>query len=349
MIRPCKEFLGFDDRRLMWLGIPIISMVMPFMMNVPLESPGDYWFHALPESIFFTIGFWLFYRWSIILLRRRYPSFGQTQKRVWLTVGVILVSAPVLKIIFGGIIIGIFTLFGIHEHTLPGYWNSLFMIYLPSFMIVAIYEAMYFFDQYKTSIVEREVMQRAHVQAELDNLRNQINPHFLFNSLNTLMNLIPKDPDSAMAFLGKLSQFYRYTVGQSDQVKIPLSKELEHAKLYVDLLEERFRDGIDIRFEEIRNGAFDILPMSLQLLIENAVKHNIVSAAQPLTVDIRLGTDGDSLVVENNLQKKIGSVRSTGMGLQNITRRYAYFTDRTVEIKESDEAFSVTLPLIPRS
>ena len=160
------------------------------------------------------------------------------------------------------------------------------------------------------------------------------------------MNLIPTDPDNAMDYLSKLSKFYRYSVGVQEEVKVSLSEELESARLFAQLLEVRFKDALVINIINNSQKIVHILPMSLQLLIENAVKHNIVSKSQPLTVEVFLDYDGDYITVKNNLQKKLESVKSTGMGLKNIKERYAYFTDKEIICHEHDQHFSLSLPLL---
>lgn len=162
------------------------------------------------------------------------------------------------------------------------------------------------------------------------------------------MNLIPKDEHKAMNYLDKLSKFYRYSVGKNDNMTVPLQKELLNVNIYSELLKERFGDNISI---DIRNGAtheLHIPPMTLQLLIENAVKHNIVSKNKPLEIEVFINEDQDYVHVKNNLQKKIQAVQSTGMGLTNIKERIKYFTDKEMECIESKESFEVKIPLIEK-
>jgi LytS/YehU family sensor histidine kinase len=194
--------------------------------------------------------------------------------------------------------------------------------------------------------LEKEQIQRAHIQGQLDNLRNQINPHFLFNSMNTLMNLIPADPERAMNYLSKLSKFYRYTVSNQEQSLVPLQTELDNVRIYSELLRERFHQGIQVRMPVQVEGNPTILPLCLQLLIENAVKHNIVASKKPLTIDIQIIQNGKYIKVKNNIQRKIQEVSSTGMGIKNIKNRVSFFTEDPLIITEDDEFFAVSVPLI---
>ena len=347
MIRSCKKHLGFDDRRLMLIGIPLFAMLMPILLDLSyLDGVYGYWRHQVPESLFFVAGFWFFYRWLIISLRKRYPTYDHASRRIALQIGIMVASAPVLKVIFGKIAVTFLALCNIGEHTMPGNAQTMVSIYLPSFLIMAIYEAVFYFVQYREAIIDRERLETQHVQTVLSNLRNQINPHFLFNSLNTLMNLIPTNQDAAMTYLSKLSKFYRYAVNAQQEKLIPISKEIEFATLYVDLLKERFRDALNVRMDIEPSADQMIPPLSLQLLIENAVKHNVVSKDMPLNVEIAFDAGIGELVVTNNLQKKLDSATSTGIGLENIKKRFRYFTERPVKIIQDLERFQVALPTI---
>ena len=346
LLKPCVDTLGFDDRWLMRIGIPVLSIMMPIMLNLDYGSPHEYWLHFVPESFIFVVGFWLFYRVVILKLHHLFPDFKDVSKRVAIEVLFIILSAPILKFLLSQVAEFLLQLCHMNDDVMPSHLQALVNIYLPSALIVALYEAFYYFFKYKESIVENERLEKVHVQTQLHNLRNQINPHFLFNSLNTLMNLIPINPDQAMDYLSKLSKFYRYSVGVQEEMKVPLSKELESAVLFAQLLEVRFKDALQINIPIISHKDYFILPMSLQLLIENAVKHNIVSKSQALSIDITIDDETKYITVTNNLQKKLEAVASTGMGLQNIKDRFAYFTDRDIVCQKEQEKFIISLPLL---
>ena len=347
IFKPNIKYLGFDDRLIMLIGIPVLSLVMPVMLDLYTPDSGyEYWTHQVPESLFFVFWFWIFYRELCIYLRRKFPNFSDTRKRILYEFAIIVVSAPILKQLLAYLIWTIFALCDIQDHDPPGNIQTLLAIFLPSGMILAIYEAAYFFVKYKESLLDKERLETAHVQTQLEILRNQINPHFLFNSLNTLMNLIPKDPDSAMNYLSKLSRFYRFAVGTRDEKLIDLSKELECAQLYADLLKIRFGEAISFEFTLDASNGREILPMSLQLLIENAVKHNVVSRTRPLSIRVGFNEDHSYLYVKNNLQKRIQDVESTGMGLNNISQRFSFFTEQPILVEHADGDFSVSLPIL---
>lgn len=179
-----------------------------------------------------------------------------------------------------------------------------------------------------------------------DRLKQQINPHFLFNSLNILDYLVQeRHTERASSFIRKLAEIYRYMLRTEQQPLVRLEEELDFAGMYIDLLKERFVDGlaVDNRIDPSMLNAY-IVPCSLQLLIENATKHNIVSAEEPLRIE--LSTRGRTLSVVNNLQPRTSIHPSTGLGLANIRQQYADITSREIEITKTDSQFIVKLPLV---
>lgn len=348
MIKPCKQFLAFDDRILIFLGVPVLSMIMPLLLNIEADSPcvNDYGTCHLPHTFIFVVVFWVFYRTLLIKLRQQYPSFEDTLKRNIIQYSIIFFSVPILEkfLSYGvdSLLGGIFS----HKHNLPSNTFNLIIIYMPSLIVVLIYEVVYFFMQYKETMIAKERLEKHHVETQLTHLRNQINPHFLFNSLNVLCNLIPAQPDMAMDYLNKLSKFYRYTVDVEEDKLIPLKKEVERAQLYGELLCVRFRDALHLKFENMDHNLSRIPSLALQLLIENAVKHNIVSNESPLIIQIGLSDDRQYVQICNNLQLKMNKVSSTGIGLDNIRKRIAFFTDKELLIEETEADFCVRLPLI---
>lgn len=181
--------------------------------------------------------------------------------------------------------------------------------------------------------------------ASFETLKNQLDPHFLFNSLNVLSSLIEENPKKAQEFTVALSKIYRYVLDQKDKNLILVEEELNFAKLYVSLLKMRFEDAIIINFQtESDMNEFRIVPLSLQLLLENAIKHNIISDQKPLQIDIF--KEDNYLVVQNSYQKKQTFEKSTGIGLQNIMQRYNLVSNLEINIQQTNEHYIVKLPLI---
>lgn len=194
----------------------------------------------------------------------------------------------------------------------------------------------------REQIVEKN---RAHYQYH--QLKRQLDPHFLFNSLSVLDSLVEIDTTRARNFIHKLAEVYRYLLASEDHNIIGLKEELKFVNSYLSLMKERFGDGIVLKIDvpSVVERKYFVIPCSLQILVENAIKHNVISTSEPLI--IQLYTTDQYIVMKNNLQPKLGDDRSsTGVGLRYIEVRYAEFTDRTMSVKRSDTSFEVTLPLL---
>lgn len=213
-----------------------------------------------------------------------------------------------------------------------------------SFIISLIFTATGFFFAWKRSFQQAEKLKIEMLAYKYESLRNQINPHFLFNSMNVLSDLVYEDQALAVKFIQQMSDLFRYVLDSRDKELVPLKDELEFVRSYTFMLKTRFEEKLKIDID-VEPGADDfIVPMSLQLLIENAVKHNEVSEAFPLRILIR--KSGDSLEVENNLQPKNVGDDSKKTGLKNITQQYAFFSERPIRIITTDDRFLVRFPIL---
>lgn len=195
--------------------------------------------------------------------------------------------------------------------------------------------------------IQTERLEKESAQAQFMALKNQVNPHFLFNSLSILSSLVEVDAKLSVQFINRLSKAYRYILEQRDNERTRLQTELDFIDAYTFLLKIRFDEKLQvvISVSETDANRYAIAPLTLQLLIENAVKHNQMSAQKPLLVSIY--TEGDYLIVANPLQLRPQNDTSTGVGLQNIMNRYALLTDRPVWVGEQDDLFVVKIPLLP--
>ena len=211
------------------------------------------------------------------------------------------------------------------------------------FLGTLIANAIMFFKNWKEAAVQQEKLKREQLALQYETLKSQVNPHFLFNNLNSLTSLISTNPDKAIDFVKKLSEVYRYVLDQKDHELVDLETELKFLESYVYLQKIRFESNLDIQIN-VNAGKFKVIPLSVQMLVENAVKHNEISDKNPLTIRI-FSTEDEYLVVENRLQKKAGS-EGSGSGIQNIKDRYEFFTSKKVIISEGKEKFVVCIPLL---
>ncbi len=339
------KYIGFNDTWFSIIGIPLVSLFLAILF---FNEPSDTWFlfvKRVISGISFTAMYWLGLRYLVSFLRKRYEGFEQTVKRLMLIAFLILFIAPLA----GGILNFIFDHLAEwlnYERMYQGdNKNKVLPTYFACFFVMAIYEAIYFYYQLKASIEEREQAKQAQIRSELAGLRNQVNPHFLFNSMNTLMNIVIEDQQLAVNFLKKLSKVYRYVLENREAQTIPLRQELDFIHSYVFLQKERFKGNLEVKID-IADHHLDqhIIPLSLQILFENAIKHNIISRRKPLLIEVFVNEG--KLVILNNLQRKEQVMDSTKVGLENIKTRYRFFTEETVEVKENEQYFAVAIPLL---
>jgi two-component system, LytTR family, sensor kinase len=203
-----------------------------------------------------------------------------------------------------------------------------------------------YISQLKKTQSEAEKFKKISAQAQLQVVKNQINPHFLFNNLNVLSALIAKNSDASIEFVNQFAKVYRYVLQSQEKELVELGDELDFIDAYKYLMKKRFEEGFDIIINidaTLRNN--QIIPVALQMLIENALKHNITSKKFPLIIEIT--NEGfEKLVIKNNLQKKpVSYSDSTQIGLSNIAKRYAFFGEAKIEIESTSNHFTVKLPL----
>lgn len=214
-------------------------------------------------------------------------------------------------------------------------------------IITLVFHAFYFYKAYQENKVKEQKVIAGTASAQFESLKNQIDPHFLFNSLNVLSALIEENPESAQKFTTSLSKIYRYVLEQKDKELVSVQEELNFAKTYMNLLKMRFENSITFDLPaDFSNDLAKVVPLSLQLLLENCIKHNVVSESKPLHIKIYM--ENNFLVVENNLQKKEVLTDRKGVGLQNIVNRYAILTKRNVLVEENENTFKVLLPILTK-
>ncbi len=221
-----------------------------------------------------------------------------------------------------------------------------FISFLMTFIVTLFFHVFYTYKSFQENKVKEQQLIATTANAQFESLKNQIDPHFLFNSLNVLSSLIEENPDSAQKFTTSLSKIYRYVLEQKDKELIAVSEELAFAKIYMQLLEMRFENCISYELPENYSEDAKVIPLSLQLVLENCIKHNVVSSSKPLHITISI--EENQLVVANNWQKKEVLSNGKGVGLQNIVNRYALLTDRKVKITNDENSFKVYLPILTK-
>lgn len=341
--------IGFDDRLLVLIMIPLTSLIVPIVFfglrftKIPFFGWRNYW-----TTLIITAAIWLGNRYIMIWSRTRYPQFEEVKKRLIIQSLVMLVFTIIVTNSLGFALQDYCQLTNVEVYPGRGLsdiiLNSNNAALFCTLAVAAIYESIYFISELKKSVGEKELLKRESLNAQLSALKTQVNPHFLFNNLNTLVSIIPENPEQAVKFVQQLSKVYRHILEVQDEQSIPLKDELDVMRAYAFLLQTRFGDNLDITIdvpeEKLKKR---IVPLSLQILMENAIKHNIVTSDKPLKVSV--SAVNGRLIVSNNLQKKNQVNISTGIGLDNIRNRCRLLGDGKVEVTESGSNFTVSIPL----
>jgi two-component system LytT family sensor kinase len=269
------------------------------------------------------------------------------------------IEQPVLRSVAGLITLIVYSLFAfvavqfimlfIRYNIVPAdAWQSIsqsiFYPLLISFIISIIFTAIGFFKAWRKALVDAGEMKAEMLAYKYEALRNQLNPHFLFNSFNVLSDLVYSDQKMALKFIQQMSDLFRYVLDSRDKELVLLTEEIEFIRSFIYLLKTRFENKLDIIIDlEVFPDEY-IVPMTLQLLVENAVKHNEVSEDFPLIINIR--KNNDYLEIENSLRLKPAGEDSKNTGLKNIEQQFSFFTDKLIEIDRSDGKFLVRVPIL---
>ncbi len=338
-----KQWIGFNDTWFMVIGVIILSFVTDYIFSNSFSRyPFGEAILRWSTSLFFSIFNWSIIREMMIWLRKKYPLLKDNSKRIALLFLAIVSTVIFVDVIGGKLISWLWNL----SYNPSSRSRVIVPVIIISTMIMAIYEAIYFYIRLKKAIREEERAKQAVIQTQLDILRNQAQPHFLFNTLNTLRDIIEENPKAeAMEFVDKIADVYRFILESGNAHVIPLRDELKFARSYLHIQSERFGDNLKVHWN-LTNAFLDdmIVPMSLQLLLENAIKHNTISKAKPLCVEVAIKED--YLTVTNRIQPKSTQLPSTKLGLKNITERYALISPKGLEIERKDGNFRVALPLL---
>ncbi|MCB2377516.1 histidine kinase [Hymenobacter sp. BT635] len=339
-----------NDRRLRLLGIPVLAVLIALLTMDELPTRVDLGLLAVhvAVSLLFTATLWLgtstIWKW----LRRRYPAVEQTRRRLWLLTATCLLYSAVATV---AVVAVLHLLLPPYFSLAPGaLLTQITFNLIPGTLVLMLYESIHFFEQWEHNVRRAEQLSRVGVQSQLEALQNQLDPHFLFNSLNTLAALIDEVNTPAQNFVEQLADVYRYVLLSRDKATVPLREELAFVEAYIALQKTRFRDNLRVQ-QHIPVAVLDrrVAPLSVQLLVENALKHNVVSREHPLDLTITADEATGYLRVQNSFRPRAAGLRpGTGVGLHNTVHRYELLqAPLPVCIEATDAQFTVALPLLP--
>jgi hypothetical protein len=341
--------IGFDDRLIALFIIPIIAFIIPIVFfGRRFNAEPLYNWRIYYSALVITFFNWIGDRYLIIWARNKYPNFEDTKKRLIFQTVIILVYMLVVTNILGFLLDYFFDVScdSFYQKSIPDVLiDSNSASIFCTLCIAAVYETRYFMTELKNSIQEKEMFKRESLEAQLSALKTQVNPHFLFNNLNTLCAIIPDEPKMAVNFVQQLSKVYRHILEVKDEQYVELAHELEVIQSYAFLLKTRFGNNLNIMInvgeEQLKRK---VIPLAVQLLMENAIKHNVISIDRNLSINIY--TENNYLIITNNLQLKNMPVDSTSLGLNNIRNRYKLITDLPVVVVETETNFTASIPLL---
>jgi sensor histidine kinase YesM len=279
-----------------------------------------------------------------IVLSNRYPKYSQTLKRISIAmIAYVAIMAAAISIIFWGYdYIGFL---GYQLNNTQYVWCLIVGVFC-NILATSLNEGVAFYEKWRKLVDEAENLKKENLQSQLEGLKGQVNPHFLFNSLNSLSSLISEDPAQAERFLDEMSKVYRYLLRTNEEGLTTLNSEMDFIHSYFHMLKTRYGDGLAMETKIDQHYLnYQIPPLTLQMLVENAVKHNMILKNNPLKILI-MTTNSGRLIVSNNLQRKDRLVSSNKVGLTNIVNKYRLMKKEEISVRDDGKEFAVVVPLI---
>lgn len=325
--------------------IVIGNVLSIFMIPRDLWSVGVF----LQNCMFsVAIGYpsWKGMMFITIVLERKFPWLKQPIKR--------LIYQVLILYIFTGIVI--FTALSIWLMLAENIgFKEVSVLVAPSLKIVLIFmflslvlgNTVLFFKNWKAATIQQEELKRAHLALQYQSLKDQVRPHFLFNSLSSLATLINTDTEKATLFVHKLSDVYRYVLEQRENELVPLKDDLKFVEDYIFLQKIRFGENLKVENKLDLNLNRMVIPLSLQMLVENAIKHNEISREHPLVIEITSTGEGH-VIIKNKLQRRKVSESTLGTGLENLRKQISYFSNDPLLVLEEADTFLVRMPTLIR-
>ncbi len=338
--------IKLNDDQFRMIGIPLFGIIIPNATGLFGDLGIGDWAYWLGYIFFILLALliWQGNRYLLFRTRKRFTWFDKPiEKLILLLINNIFYTAPLT-------VAWLCTWYILAGFPKPD-WSAIQMVVLINVICVLfvthVYETVFLFKEKESETVKNEQLQRAKAEAELSALKNQIDPHFMFNSLNTLSYLVKSDPDKANQFTENLAEVYRYILIQKDHTLVLLEDELAFTHKYTELLHLRFGKALII--ERQFNGAMEknylIPPTSVFVAFENAVKHNEISESTPLYINVDLKKD--RLYITNQIQERRNRQHSSKIGLKNLDERFQLITGQSIVAHKENNQFVVSMPLTP--
>ncbi len=327
------------------LLVTLLGMGISFLFYGSFDSYMRHiWANALYSALIGTL-LWKGNVMVAFYIKKRIDIKKQPVKAVRIQLGAMLIYTIIAIVIFNFL----WSVF-VYKESSYIFTESGFYTILVQFVITVIIASILisigFFKFWRIAVVNEEKLKRESIALQYKALKNQVNPHFLFNSLNTLTSLVYEDKDTAVKFIKQLSDIYRYVLEHEGNELVSVKDEIIFTEKYSFLQKMRFGENLNVKIN-IANGKDKfVVPASVQMIVENAIKHNIVSSENPLKVEIFC--EEEYLIIKNNLQRKSVIKDKGGIGLENIRSRYAFLSEKEVITEENENEFTVKLPLLSK-
>lgn len=331
-----------DDKILLFVGIPLLAIIA-MLVFAKDEFSGDTHMAmvGVAGSILSTLVMWLGVRKIVIFLWNKYPWEKHPVKHLVIEIAAILGYTTLAGLL-------LFIIWYLYDPSLiksEDIGLNIFFTLTITFLITSLHEGYFFFMQWKNTLVISEKLEKENIQSQYETLKSQISPHFLFNNLNTLANLIEEEPNLAVEYVQRTADYYRNILSIKDRDLIPLADELKLIEDYYFLQKKRYGSNLILELNiDYSLMQTQVAPLTLQMLFENAVKHNIISSENPLKIVIEV--DDFSIRVINNLQLRNSEEQTSRIGLKNIANRYKFLSEREVIVKQNTDTFTVILPVL---
>ncbi len=328
------------SKRSTYIGIPILGIITTLIfLDKDIQYFSIEFFVHIIFATIITSFYWLTCRWIVIKLWQKYPWHLKPLKHILIEIPALLLSSALITVLSWWA----YSLTG-DKMNWATIGSNITIITLLVLFLSTYHEALYFYYQWKENFNKSAVLEKENVEARYERLKNQVNPHFLFNSLNTLLAMVKENSEPGR-YIDNLSDFLRYSLQDEDLGIKTLNDEISIVNNYCFLQKSRFGDNLLLNIDVPEEfGDYALPKLSLQMLVENAIKHNIISDEKPLHIRIYIKND-EYIVVENNLQKRIEE-KSTRLGLANIRKRYKFLSAKDILIHEKNSTFIVQLPLL---
>ncbi|MBC5994959.1 sensor histidine kinase [Pontibacter cellulosilyticus] len=326
------------------IAMVLLAVLIQLWFSLGSTSTWTRFLHNTAYNFSLILPIWLGNKFIAERLNRHISWLQEPGKRLVMSVMAMLIFSTVIFLLINFVVFVLIKGNDSSIVTSKGFKNMMLFQVGITAVITFIMYSLSFFHNWRNLAVNEEKLKREQLNAQYESLKAQVNPHFLFNSLNALTSLVETDQKLAVKFIRKLSEVYRYVLESRQKEVVPLTEELAFLDSYIYLQKIRHGEALQVENKLPQSSNLMVPPLALQMLLENAIKHNVALDEEPLNVCLYL--QDDYLVVQNNVQERRIREESTGTGLANIEERYNYLTTKQVQVQRTGQEFIVKLPIL---